>query len=72
MAVYAESWDDSGNLWKFGHATMYLMPEIPAMIAGTLHVLQIDTVAACGKLAPLIYETVPQDGAQPCARSLLP
>lgn len=32
LAVYGDSWDDKGKLWKFGQATMYLMPEVPAMI----------------------------------------
>lgn len=35
MAEYSDSWDDSGKLWKFGEATMYLMPEIPAVILGS-------------------------------------
>jgi len=35
FAVYAESWDDAGKLWKFGHATMYLVPDLPAVILGS-------------------------------------
>ena len=35
MAVYSDAWDERGNLWKFGQATMYLMPDIPAMVIGS-------------------------------------
>jgi hypothetical protein len=35
FAVYAESWDENGRLWKFGHATMYLVPDLPAVILGS-------------------------------------
>jgi hypothetical protein len=35
LAVYSDSWDDKGNLWKFGQATMYLMPDLPAVIVGS-------------------------------------
>lgn len=35
MAVYADSWDEQGKLWKFGQATMYLMPDVPAVIIGS-------------------------------------
>lgn len=35
MAVYSDSWDERGRLWKFGEATMYLMPDVPAMIVGS-------------------------------------
>ncbi|HEY3777659.1 MAG TPA: DUF1329 domain-containing protein [Rhizomicrobium sp.] len=41
MAVYSDSWDDSGKLWKFGQATMYLMPEIPAVILGSQFVYDL-------------------------------
>jgi len=27
FAVYSDSWDEKGRLWKFGHGTMYLVPE---------------------------------------------
>jgi len=42
LAVYSDSWDDSGRLWKFGEATMYLMPEIPAVILGSQFVYDLD------------------------------
>jgi hypothetical protein len=32
FVVYSESWDDEGRLWKFAHASMYLMPEVPAVV----------------------------------------
>jgi hypothetical protein len=35
LAVYADSWDENGKLWKFGEGTMYLMPDIPAVILGS-------------------------------------
>jgi hypothetical protein len=35
LAVYSDSWDEKGNLWKFGQATMYLMPDLPAVIVGS-------------------------------------
>ena len=41
LAVYSDSWDDSGKYWKFGHATMYLMPEIPAVIIGSQFVYDL-------------------------------
>jgi len=34
LVVYSEAWDEDGKLWKFGHATMTLRPEIPAVITG--------------------------------------
>ena len=42
MAVYSDSWNDSGKFWKFGQATMYLMPEIPAVIIGSQFVYDLD------------------------------
>lgn len=41
FALYSDSWDDSGKLWKFGHATMYLMPEVPAVILGSQFVYDL-------------------------------
>ncbi len=41
MAVYSDSWDEGGKLWKFGEATMYLMPEIPAVIIGSQFVYDL-------------------------------
>ncbi len=41
LAVFSDSWDDSGKYWKFGHATMYLMPEIPAIIIGSQFVYDL-------------------------------
>ncbi len=34
LVEYSEAWDEDGHLWKFGHATMTLRPEIPAVIIG--------------------------------------
>lgn len=41
MAVYSDSWDETGRLWKFGQATMYLMPDVPAMIVGSQFVYDL-------------------------------
>ncbi len=35
IALYAESWDENGRLWKFGHASMMVLPAVPAVIGGT-------------------------------------
>ncbi|HTK78833.1 MAG TPA: DUF1329 domain-containing protein [Rhizomicrobium sp.] len=42
LAMYSESWDEDGKLWKFAHGTMYLMPEIPAAILGSQFVYDFD------------------------------
>ena len=34
LAVYAEAWDESGQLWKFGEASMMSLPEVPTVIIG--------------------------------------
>lgn len=41
MAVYQDSWDDSGAYWKFAHATMYLMPDVPAVVIGSQFVYDL-------------------------------
>jgi hypothetical protein len=41
MAVYSDSWDEAGRLWKFGQASMYLMPDVPAMIVGSQFVYDL-------------------------------
>ncbi len=42
LAVYSDSWDEQGNLWKFGQATMYLMPDVPAVIIGSQFVYDFE------------------------------
>jgi len=42
FALYSDSWDEQGKLWKFGQATMYLMPEIPAIILGSQFVYDFE------------------------------
>ncbi len=42
MAVYSDSWDEKGNLWKFGQATMYLMPDVPAIVIGGQFVYDLE------------------------------
>ncbi|HEY1962709.1 MAG TPA: DUF1329 domain-containing protein [Rhizomicrobium sp.] len=42
LALYSDSWDESGKLWKFAHATTYLMPDVPALILGSQFVYDFD------------------------------
>lgn len=42
LAVYSDSWDDEGKLWKFAHGTMYLMPDVPAVILGSQFVYDLE------------------------------
>ena len=35
LALYSDSWDQRGSLWKFGEATTYLMPDVPALTLGS-------------------------------------
>lgn len=35
LAVYSDAWDEKGKLQRFGQATMYLMPDVPAVIIGS-------------------------------------
>ena len=35
LALYSEAWDDDGHLWKFGHATVFALPTVPAVIGGS-------------------------------------
>jgi Protein of unknown function (DUF1329) len=35
FAVYSDSYDEDGRLWKFGQGTMYAMPDVPAVILGS-------------------------------------
>jgi hypothetical protein len=41
LAVYSDSWDNRDRLWKFGQGTMYLMPDLPAVIIGTQFVYDL-------------------------------
>jgi len=41
MALYSDSWDEAGRLWKFGQATMYLMPDVPAIVVGSQFVYDL-------------------------------
>ena len=42
LALYSDSWDESGKLWKFAHGTTYLMPEVPALILGSQFVYDLE------------------------------
>ncbi|HVJ55504.1 MAG TPA: DUF1329 domain-containing protein [Aliidongia sp.] len=35
FAVYSDCWDADGHLWKFSHGTMYLVPDLPAVVLGS-------------------------------------
>ena len=35
FAVYCDAWDADGRLWKFSHGTMYLVPDLPAVVLGS-------------------------------------
>jgi len=35
FAAYSDAWDDEGRLWKFSHGTMYLVPDLPAVVLGS-------------------------------------
>jgi len=41
MAVYSDSWDEAGRLWKFGQATMYGMADVPATVVGSQFVYDL-------------------------------
>jgi hypothetical protein len=41
LAVYTDSWDEAGKLWKFGEGTMYLMPDVPGVILGSQFVYDL-------------------------------
>ncbi len=45
FVVYSESWDDEGRLWKFGHGSMYVVPELPAVIVGSQFVYDLQAGA---------------------------
>jgi Protein of unknown function (DUF1329) len=47
MAVYSDSWDAQGRLWKFGHATIYLMPDVPAVVIGSQFVYDFELGGYC-------------------------
>jgi hypothetical protein len=42
MAEYSDSWNSEGKLWKFGQATMYDMPDVPAVVLGSQFVYDLD------------------------------
>jgi hypothetical protein len=42
MAVYSDSWNEEGKYWKFGQATMYAMPDVPAVILGSQFIYDLD------------------------------
>jgi hypothetical protein len=41
FAVYSDSWDEKGRLWKFAHGTMYLVPDLPAVVLGSQFVYDL-------------------------------
>ncbi len=41
FSVYSDSWDEDGKLWKFGHGSMYVVPDLPAVILGSQFVYDL-------------------------------
>ena len=41
IAAYVESWDEDGRFWKFEHATMVVLPKLPAVIGGSSFVYDL-------------------------------
>ena len=41
LVVYSEAWDEDGKLWKFGQATMMVLPSLPAVIGGSRFVYDL-------------------------------
>ena len=35
FAVACDAWDADGRLWKFSHGTMYIVPDLPAVVLGS-------------------------------------
>jgi len=35
FAVYCDAWDADGRLWKFSQGTMYVVPDLPAVVLGS-------------------------------------
>lgn len=68
FAVYSDSWDQDGRLWKFGQGTMYLMPDVPAVILGSQFVYDLELGGYVYSFAfngePSAYKvTAPHDAA---------
>ena len=42
FAVYSDSWDEDGKLWKFGQGTMYLVADLPAVVLGSQFVYDLE------------------------------
>lgn len=42
LALYSDSWDEDGKLWKHAQAAPYLMPDVPALILGSQFVYDFD------------------------------
>jgi hypothetical protein len=57
QVVYSDSWDEDGKLWKFGHATMYVMPDVPAVIIGTQFVYDL---LLGGYAVDFVFDTGPE------------
>ncbi len=43
FAVYCDAWDAQGSLWKFSHGTMYLVPDLPAVVLGSEFVYDLQS-----------------------------
>jgi hypothetical protein len=47
IAVYSEAWDEDGRLWKFGHATMMMLPNVPAVIGASRFIYDLVSDGYC-------------------------
>ena len=69
FAVYAESWDEDGRLWKFGHGTMYLVPDLPAVVLGSQFIYDLTLGGYVYGFAfngdPIQYKVTPPHPAAP-------
>jgi hypothetical protein len=42
FAVYSDQWDADGRLWKFSHGTMYLVPDLPAVVLASEFIYDLE------------------------------
>jgi hypothetical protein len=45
FAVYSDQWDADGHLWKFSHGTMYLVPDLPAIVLASEFIYDLEAGA---------------------------
>jgi len=42
FAVYCDAWDEDGKLWKFSQGTMFDIPQLPAVVLGSVTTYDIE------------------------------